>query len=115
MIDKTVARFAKEDYDGLPIEQLPSGEIVVEIGPHVPLETFVVGSMLLQFETTTDALKHKIFCEIGHVGDELFFHFRQRNSVRGDGDVYVLAVAQISEHLLQRFKPEPMRVTRSSS
>lgn len=29
--DKTVARFAKEDYDGFPIEQLPSGEIVVEI------------------------------------------------------------------------------------
>ncbi|MEZ0227296.1 MAG: helix-turn-helix transcriptional regulator [Planctomycetota bacterium] len=29
--DKAVARFAKEDYDGFPIEQLPSGEIVVEI------------------------------------------------------------------------------------
>lgn len=29
--DKAVARYAKEDYDGFPIEVLPSGEIVVEI------------------------------------------------------------------------------------
>jgi predicted DNA-binding transcriptional regulator YafY len=29
--DKTVARFAKEDYDGFPMEQLPSGATVVEI------------------------------------------------------------------------------------
>ncbi len=29
--EKTVARFAKEDYDGFPMEQLPTGEIVVEI------------------------------------------------------------------------------------